>query len=49
MNWGLTSDRDNAYDGKQAVSAPGTDRWGFPTGGEDRNYGNPLTRPPKPT
>lgn len=40
VNWGLTSDRDNAYDGKQAVSAPGTDRWGFPTGGEDRNYGN---------
>jgi hypothetical protein len=41
-NWGLISDRDNAYDGKAAVVAPGTDQWGFPTGGEDRNYGNFL-------
>ena len=39
-NWGLISDRDNAYDGKQAVTAPGKDSWGFPTGGEDKNYGN---------
>src|SRR5271166_3456579 len=41
-NWGLMSDRDNAYDGKAAIVAPGTDQWGFPTGGEDRSYGNFL-------
>lgn len=41
-NWGLMSDRDNAYDGKAAVAAPGKDQWGFATGGEDRNYGNFL-------
>jgi hypothetical protein len=41
-NWGLISDRDNAYDGKAAIIAPGKDQWGFATGGEDRNYGNFL-------
>ena len=41
-NWGLMSDRDNAYDGKAAIVAPGTDKWGFATGGEDRNYGDFL-------
>jgi hypothetical protein len=41
-NWGLISNRDNAYDGKAAIVGQGTDRWGFPTGGEDRNYGNFL-------
>lgn len=41
-NWGLISNRDNAYDGKAAIAAPGTDQWGFPIGGEDRNYGNFL-------
>jgi len=41
-NWGLMSNRDNSYDGKAAVVAPGTDQWGFPTGGEDRNYGDFL-------
>ena len=41
-NWGLLSDRDNAYNGKEAISAPGKDPWGFPTGGEDRNYGNSI-------
>jgi hypothetical protein len=41
-NWGLMSNRDNSYDGKAAVVAPGTDQWGFPTGGEDLNYGDFL-------
>ena len=41
-NWGLISNRDNAYDGKAAIAAPGTDKWGFATGGEDRNYGDFL-------
>jgi hypothetical protein len=42
-NWGLISRKDNAYDGKEAVMATGTDPWGFRTGGEDRNYGNFLS------
>jgi hypothetical protein len=25
-----------------AVVAPGTDPWGYPTGGEEKNYGNFL-------
>ncbi len=40
VNWGLISNRDNAYDGKEAVPGAGKDKWGFPTGGEDRSYGN---------
>lgn len=39
-NWGLLTRRDNAYDGQQAVMAPGTDAWGYATGGELANYGN---------
>ena len=39
-NWGLVSVRDNAYDGNEAVAAAGKDSWGYPTGGEDKNYGN---------
>jgi hypothetical protein len=39
-NWGLVTPNDNAYDGKEDVRARGRDRWGFPTGGEDRNYGD---------
>jgi hypothetical protein len=42
-NWGLVSLRDNAYDGKEAVIAEGQDRWGYPTGGEERAYGDFLT------
>jgi hypothetical protein len=42
MNWGLVSLLDNAYDGQEAVIAAGTDPWGYPTGGEERNYGNFL-------
>jgi hypothetical protein len=39
-NWGLVSPTENAYDGKEAVTAAGTDPWGYKTGGEARNYGN---------
>ena len=39
-NWGLISDRDSAYNGKQTVAAPGKDSWGFPICGEDKSYGN---------
>jgi len=42
-NWGLVSSRDNAYDGREAVIARRTDPWGYPSGGEDRNYGDFLT------
>lgn len=43
-NWGLVTLNDNAYDGREAVQAPGTDPWGFPTGGEAADYGDFLTR-----
>jgi hypothetical protein len=39
-NWGLVSFRDNPYDGKAAIRATGKDAWGYPTGGEDRDYGD---------
>jgi hypothetical protein len=42
-NWGLVSMTDNAYDGLEAVQASGRDSWGFPTGGELRNYGDFLS------
>ena len=42
-NWGLVTPKDNAYDGKEAQQAPGRDRWGYFTGGEDRNYGDFLS------
>ncbi|HXN25030.1 MAG TPA: hypothetical protein VOA41_20035 [Candidatus Dormibacteraeota bacterium] len=41
--WGLVSPRDNAYDGKEAIKARGKDAWNFPTGGEDRDYGDFLS------
>lgn len=41
-NFGLMSDKDNAYDGRCAVRAPGTDQFGFPCGGETANYGDFL-------
>lgn len=43
VNWGLVTPRDNAYDGREAVVRPGQDRWGYPTGGESRNYGDFLS------
>jgi hypothetical protein len=39
-NWGLVSLSDNAYDGREAVRARGVDPWGYPTGGEERDYGD---------
>jgi hypothetical protein len=42
--WGLVSLSDNAYDGKEAIIATGTDPWGYRTGGEERNYGDVLTQ-----
>jgi hypothetical protein len=43
INWGLLSRLDNAYDGIEAVIALGTDPWGYPRGGELRQYGNFLS------
>lgn len=42
-NWGLVTLSDNAYDGKEAIIAAGTDQWGYRTGGEERNYGSFLS------
>jgi hypothetical protein len=39
-NFGLVSLSDNAYDGQQARATPGTDAAGWPTGGEERDYGD---------
>ncbi len=39
-NWGLLTPNDNAYDGRAAIVAKGTDQWGYPTGGEAANYGD---------
>src|SRR5271165_4136484 len=41
-NWGLISNKDNAYDGRCAVIAQSVDQWGFPCGGEAANYGDFL-------
>jgi hypothetical protein len=41
-NWGVVSLMDNAYDGFEAGKTLGTDAWGYPTGGEERNYGDFL-------
>lgn len=42
LNWGLVTARDNAYDGCEAHTSPGIDPFGFPTGGEVRDYGDVL-------
>jgi hypothetical protein len=39
-NWGLVTLSDNAYDGHEARVATGKDSWGFPVGGEERDYGD---------
>ena len=39
-NFGITSNKDNAYDGRCAVIAPSTDQFGFSCGGETANYGD---------
>jgi hypothetical protein len=42
-NWGLISNRDNAYDGKCAVRAESKDQWGGHCGGETADYGDFLS------
>jgi hypothetical protein len=42
-NFGLVTLSDNAYDGKEAVVSHGTDTSGWPTGGEERDYGDSLS------
>jgi hypothetical protein len=39
-NFGLLSLNDNPYDGKSATTTIRKDPWGFPTGGEERDYGD---------
>ena len=41
-NWGRVSMMDNAYDGVEAGITAGIDAWGYPTGGEEKNYGDFL-------
>ena len=41
-NFGLTSDKDNTYNGREAIINRGTDPWGYPTGGETANYGDSV-------
>ncbi len=43
MNFGLVTNLDNAYDGVEDVVAAGKDTWGYPTGGEAKDYGDLLT------
>jgi hypothetical protein len=43
LNWGLVTLSDNAYDGKEAMIATGKDQWGFPVGGEERDYGDVIS------
>ncbi len=42
-NWGLVSDRDNAYDGIEDVNHQVTDSGGYLTVPEDRTYGDFIT------
>jgi hypothetical protein len=42
-NFGLVTFAENAYDGQEATQAPGVDAWGWPTGGEEGNYGDFLS------
>jgi uncharacterized membrane protein len=41
-NWGFITFMDNAYDGRCAIVAPGTDQYGYACGGEATNYGDFL-------
>jgi hypothetical protein len=43
LNWGLMTPRDNPYDGRSARVAGIKDQWGYPTGGEERNYGDLIS------
>ena len=42
-NWGLVDFLDNAYDSQEAAVAPSKDIFGFPRGGDERNYGDFLS------
>src|ERR1022692_4128041 len=42
-NWGLTTDRDNAYDGREDVNYQVRDSGGYLTVPEDRSYGDFIT------
>jgi hypothetical protein len=42
-NMGLITRKDNAYDGREAVTAKAVDPWGLPVGGEARDYGDFLS------
>lgn len=44
MNFGLVSNLDNAYDGREAAMASGSDPWGYPVGGEKKNFGDFLSQ-----
>ena len=43
VNFGLVSPSENAYDGWEAVKDRRVDTWGFPTGGEENDYGDFLS------
>jgi hypothetical protein len=42
-NFGVVTFSDNAYDGREATVAGGRDSAGWPTGGEESNYGDFLS------
>jgi hypothetical protein len=42
-NWGIATMQDNSYDGIEAKRAAATDARGYPTGGEEKDYGNLLS------
>lgn len=41
-NWGLVTLSDNAYDSYEGEVNTGTDKWGYTTGGEERDFGDFL-------
>jgi hypothetical protein len=43
VNFGLVTASENAYDGWEAVKVRRADTWGFPTGGEEDDYGDFLS------
>ncbi len=42
-DWGLISLEDNPYDGVCDKTAKTVDQWGYPCGGEEKNYGDVIT------
>lgn len=43
VNFGLVTFSENAYDGWEAVKDRRQDAWGFPAGGEEKDYGDFLS------